>query len=50
VTVQTTPESLPATPNGMGEVAAFARILSQTGILTAITDQVRFALAWEPTN
>lgn len=29
----------------MGEVAAFAQILSQTGILTAITDQVRFARA-----
>jgi hypothetical protein len=45
VTIQTTPESQPSTPHWMGEVAAFARILSQTGILAAITDQVRFARA-----
>ncbi len=43
--VQTTPESLPSTPGWMGEVAAFAQILSQTGILAAITERVRFARA-----
>lgn len=45
VTVQTTPESQPTTPIWMGEVAAFAQILSQTGILATITNQVRFARA-----
>ena len=45
VLVQTTPESQPSTPHWMGEVAAFARLLHQTGILTAITNQVRFARA-----
>jgi hypothetical protein len=45
VTVQTTPESQPSTPNWMGEVAAFAQILNQTGILTSITERVRFARA-----
>jgi hypothetical protein len=29
----------------MGEVAAFAQILNQTGILTAITERVSFARA-----
>ena len=45
VTVQTTPESQPSMPNWMGEVAAFAQILTQTGILAAITERVRFARA-----
>jgi hypothetical protein len=45
ITVQTTPESQPSSPTWMGDVAACAQILSQTGILTAITDQVRFARA-----
>jgi len=45
IIVQTTPEAQPSTPHWMGEVAAFAQILSQTGILAAITDQVRFARA-----
>ena len=45
VTVQTTPESQPSTPNWMGEVAAFAQSLAQTGILAAITQRVRFARA-----
>src|SRR5689334_10851735 len=45
VTVQTIPESQPSTPNWMGEVAAFAQLLTQTGILTAITERVRFARA-----
>lgn len=45
VTVQTTPESQPSVPSWMGEVAAFAQILKQTGMLTAITQRVRFARA-----
>jgi hypothetical protein len=45
IIVQTTPESQPSTPNWMGEVAAFAQLLNQTGILTAITQRVRFARA-----
>jgi hypothetical protein len=45
VTVQTTPESRPSTPGWMGEVAAFAQILTQTGILAAITERFRFARA-----
>ena len=45
VIVQTTPESQPSMPNWMGEVAAFAQLLTQTGILTAIIERVRFARA-----
>ncbi len=45
VTVQTTPESQPSIPHWMGEVAAFAQILKQTGTLSAITERVRFARA-----
>jgi hypothetical protein len=45
VTVQTTPESRPSTPSWMGEIAAFAQVLSQTGILTAVQGRVRFARA-----
>jgi len=45
VTVQTTPESQPSTPNWMGEVAAFAQVLTQTGILTSMIERVRFARA-----
>lgn len=43
VTIQITPESQPALPSWMGEVAAFAHILTHEGILTAIQEQVRFA-------
>jgi hypothetical protein len=45
VTIQITPESKPSTPSWMGEVAAFAQVLSHTGILKAIQDQVHFARA-----
>jgi hypothetical protein len=45
VTIQITPESKPSTPSWMGEVAAFAQVLTHTGILKAIQDQVRFARA-----
>jgi hypothetical protein len=45
VTIQITPESRPAIPSWMGEVAAFAQILTHEGILKAIQEQVRFARA-----
>ena len=32
-------------PSWMGEVAAFARVLTHQGTLTAISEQVRFARA-----
>jgi hypothetical protein len=43
VTIQITPESQPATPSWMGEVVAFAQVLTHTGTLDAIAEQVRFA-------
>src|SRR5256886_16307651 len=45
VTIQITPESKPAIPSWMGEVAAFAQVLTHMGILKTIQDQVRFARA-----
>jgi hypothetical protein len=36
VTIQITPESKPSTPSRMGEGAAFAQVLTHTGILKAI--------------
>lgn len=45
VTVQITPEPSPSTPTWMGEVAAFAQVLTHEGIRTAIAEQVRFARA-----
>ena len=45
VTIQISPESKPSTPSWMGEVAAFAQVLTHTGILTQIQEQVRFARA-----
>jgi hypothetical protein len=45
VTIQITPESKPAIPCWMGEVAAFAQVLDHAGILKAIQEQVRFARA-----
>ena len=45
VTIQITPESRPSTPSWMGEVAAFAQVLTHVGILKAIQEQVRFARA-----
>lgn len=45
VTIQITPESKPALPGWMGEVAAFAQVLTQTGMLKTIQEQVRFARA-----
>ena len=43
VTIQITPEPSPS--SWMGEVAAFAQVLTHTGIRSAIQDQVRFARA-----
>ncbi len=45
VTIQITPESKPSTPSWMGEAAAFAQVLTHTGILKAIQEQVRFTRA-----
>jgi hypothetical protein len=45
VTIQITPASMPSTPSWMGEVAAFAQVLTHTGILKKIQEQVRFARA-----
>ncbi len=45
ITIQILPESQPSTPSWMGEVATFAQILTQAGILKAIQDRVRFARA-----
>ena len=45
VTIQITPKSVPSTPSWMGEVAAFAQVLTHTEILTKIQEQVRFARA-----
>jgi hypothetical protein len=45
VTIQVDPESVPATPSWMGEVAAVAQILSHVGLRNAIQDHVQFARA-----
>src|ERR1035438_8970839 len=45
VTIQITPESRPSIPFWMGEVAAFAQVLTHEGILKTIQEQVRFARA-----
>ena len=45
VTIQLIPESVPSPPSWFGEVAAFAQVLTHTGILKKIQEQVRFARA-----
>jgi hypothetical protein len=45
VTIQITPESVPATPSWFAEVAAFAQVLSHTGIRSSIIECARFARA-----
>ena len=45
VTIQITSASKPSTPSWMGEGAAFAQILEQTGTLKVVQNQVRFARA-----
>src|SRR6266700_7231491 len=41
VTIQITPESKPSMPSWMGEVAAFAHVLTHTGLLTTIQERAR---------
>ncbi len=45
VTIQVAPESVASTPSWMGEVAAFAQVLSHVGLLKAIQNHVQFARA-----
>jgi len=45
VTIQITPQSAPSPPSWLGEVAAFAQVLTHTGLLKTIQDEVRFARA-----
>ncbi len=45
VTIQITPESAPSPPSWMGEVAAFAQVLTHVGLLKAIQNHVQFARA-----
>lgn len=45
VTIQISPESVPTLPCWFAEVAAFAQVLTHTGIRSAIIEQVRFARA-----
>src|SRR5438128_3124114 len=43
VTIQTTSQSVPATPSWLGEVTIIAHSLRRLGVLDAIGEQVRFA-------
>ncbi len=43
VIIQTSPESVPSTPSWFGEVTLMAAYLRQQGILTKISEHVRFA-------
>jgi hypothetical protein len=45
VTIQITPDSQPAVPSWMGEVAAFAQVLTHTDLLKTIQEEVRFVRA-----
>jgi hypothetical protein len=45
ITIQITPESSPSTPSWMGEVAAFAQMMTHLGLLKAIQEHVRFTRA-----
>lgn len=45
VTIGISPESVPTLPSWFGEVAAFAQVLTHTGILQTIQERVRFARA-----
>ena len=45
VTIQIAREPSPLTPAWMGEVAAFAQVLTHTGMLHTIQEKVRFARA-----
>jgi hypothetical protein len=43
LTIQTSPESVPAVPTWFGEVAVTAHALRHLGVLSAIEERVRFA-------
>src|SRR5437879_1615589 len=43
VIIQITPTSVPSTPSWLGEVAAFAQVLTHLGLLKAIQGLFRFA-------
>jgi len=43
VIIQTSPESVPSTPSWFGEVTLMAAYLRKQGILTKISEHVRFA-------
>ncbi len=45
VTIQVAPHSVPSTPSWMGEVAAFAQVLTHVGLLKTIQTHVQFARA-----
>ena len=45
VTIQITSESKPSPPSWLGEVAAFAEVMTHLGLLKAIQEHVRFARA-----
>lgn len=45
VNIQVSPQSQPSTPSWLGEVAAFAQVLTHGGKLEAIGEGVRFARA-----
>ena len=45
VTIQVAPDSVASPPSWMGEVAAFAQVLSHVGLLKAIQNHVQFARA-----
>ena len=43
VSIQTSAQSVPSTPDWFGEVTLISRYLQRQGVLTAIEEQVRFA-------
>jgi hypothetical protein len=43
VSIQTSPQSVPSTPDWFGEVTVIAHYLRHLGILSAVSEQVRFA-------
>ena len=43
VSIQTSSESVPSTPSWFGEVALMAEHLRKQGVLTKISERVRFA-------
>jgi hypothetical protein len=43
VTIQTSSQSMPSTPGWLGEVTLLVHHLRKQGVLSAISEQVRFA-------